>query len=401
MAFTARVYSILIASPSDVGEEREIAVKAIQEWNYLNAPERAVTLLPLRWETHAAPTLGDRPQAIINRQIVDRCDALIGIFWTRFGSPTGIAESGTLEEIERAVNAGKPAMLYFSSAPQRPDAIDTAQLDNLRKFKSNIQNKGLVQAYGSISEFKDLLARHIENQVRTLLSAEGPEGSDTAQSTQADIQIAFDASASIYAEISNDGREARIETKPTIVKDPDSLPDYVSDHSSAKESGALGLLSGFNTDNTNFFREAAAFVRDHSSFRKLSLTIQNVGVIGARDVHFDVDITSDMPISVAQGGELFLEAPTKTQNWSAKRGKLEHQEQATGWTVQEDVGASQPKRTIHWAPDVFIAAWTTCNITIDATIYADIFPHPVKRTLSLKWVCNPTTVAADEFVVKF
>ena len=52
MAFQSQVFRILIASPSDVSIERDIAVRAIQEWNDLNAFERRVVLLPVRWETH-------------------------------------------------------------------------------------------------------------------------------------------------------------------------------------------------------------------------------------------------------------------------------------------------------------------------------------------------------------
>jgi hypothetical protein len=114
MAYDCRVYRILIASPSDVEEEREIAVRVIQEWNDLYSYTRKVALLPLRWETHTAPEYGTRPQEVINRAVVDECDLLVGIFWTRIGSPTGIADSGTLEEIERVGNAEKPIMLYFS-----------------------------------------------------------------------------------------------------------------------------------------------------------------------------------------------------------------------------------------------------------------------------------------------
>ncbi|HCE5206435.1 TPA: DUF4062 domain-containing protein, partial [Vibrio parahaemolyticus] len=55
MAYEAKVFRVLIASPSDVIEEREIAVKTIQEWNDLNSSERQIVLLPLRWETHTAP----------------------------------------------------------------------------------------------------------------------------------------------------------------------------------------------------------------------------------------------------------------------------------------------------------------------------------------------------------
>ena len=76
MAYDSRVYRILIASPSDVEEEREIAVSVIHAWNDLHSNNRKVVLLPLRWETHTAPEYGTRPQDVINRTIVDQCDLL-------------------------------------------------------------------------------------------------------------------------------------------------------------------------------------------------------------------------------------------------------------------------------------------------------------------------------------
>jgi len=94
MAYDGRVYRILIASPSDVDTERDLAVRAIQEWNDLNSHTRKVVLLPLRWETHTAPEYGTRPQEVVNRSLVDVCDLLVGIFWTRIGTPTGVADSG-------------------------------------------------------------------------------------------------------------------------------------------------------------------------------------------------------------------------------------------------------------------------------------------------------------------
>jgi hypothetical protein len=68
-------------------------------------------LLPVMWERDATPDLGDRPQGIINRQLVDVCDVLIGTFWAKLGTPTSEAESGTAEEIERFIKAGKPVLI--------------------------------------------------------------------------------------------------------------------------------------------------------------------------------------------------------------------------------------------------------------------------------------------------
>src|SRR5207237_77567 len=149
----SRTYRILIASPSDVEDEREIAVKVIQEWNDLYSYSRSVVLLPLRWETHSAPEYGIRPQEIINRAVVDQCDLLLGIFWTRIGSPTGIADSGTLEEIARVAKAGKPVMLYFSKVGADPDRLDLDQLNKLKAFKTETYPNALTESYKSHIEF--------------------------------------------------------------------------------------------------------------------------------------------------------------------------------------------------------------------------------------------------------
>jgi hypothetical protein len=43
---------------------------------------------------------------------------------------------GRTEEIEEHLRAGKPAMIYFSNAPVRPDSVDEAQYRALRKFRA-------------------------------------------------------------------------------------------------------------------------------------------------------------------------------------------------------------------------------------------------------------------------
>lgn len=52
---------------------------------------------------------------------------LIGMFWTKLGTSTGVAESGTVEEINQLVEQQKPALLYFSNRPIDPGKIDLKQ----------------------------------------------------------------------------------------------------------------------------------------------------------------------------------------------------------------------------------------------------------------------------------
>jgi hypothetical protein len=48
MSFKAQVYRVLIASPSDLAEERQAATDAINEWNSQHAAAESTILLPKR-----------------------------------------------------------------------------------------------------------------------------------------------------------------------------------------------------------------------------------------------------------------------------------------------------------------------------------------------------------------
>jgi hypothetical protein len=109
--------------------------------------------------------MGERAQEIINKQLVRDSDLLVGMFWTRIGTPTGEARSGTVEEIEEHLRAGKPVMLYFSSAPVRPDSVDDEQYRALRDFKEWCRQRGLVEEYESIGEFRDKFQRQLAQTV--------------------------------------------------------------------------------------------------------------------------------------------------------------------------------------------------------------------------------------------
>jgi len=161
MSYSARVYRVMIASPSDVATEHELARKAVNEWNELHARTKQIILEHVEWKTHVAPQMGDRPQAIINKQLLKETDLLIGIFWTRIGTPTGQSISGTVEEIEKHIAAGKPAMLYFSKQPVILDSIDPEQYEQLKAFKNECSKKGLLNEYENLAQFKENLSRHI------------------------------------------------------------------------------------------------------------------------------------------------------------------------------------------------------------------------------------------------
>lgn len=156
MSFTATVLRVLVASPSDVPEARDAVENAIHSWNSRHAVTRSTVLLPWRWESSSVPLVGNHPQSVINEQGVDGADIVVALFGSRLGTPTREAVSGTVEEIERAVNSGKPVHLYFSTAPL-PNDVDTSQLDGLRQFRQEVSDRALL------GEFDD--ARQLESQI--------------------------------------------------------------------------------------------------------------------------------------------------------------------------------------------------------------------------------------------
>jgi hypothetical protein len=208
MAFDAKVYKILIASPGDVDEERRTISEVIASWNSLNAEIQKVVLLPVMWETHSAPLLGHRPQGVINDQIVRNCDMAIGVFYTRLGSPTGASESGTAEEIEWFIKNDRPVMLYFSSRSIEPDKLDIDQYKALKDFEQRMQQIGLTGSYSSIADLREKLLNQLSINVRNLLSGQPPKVStpdDVKQRIESITKIA--KTGKVYLEdYSKDGK---------------------------------------------------------------------------------------------------------------------------------------------------------------------------------------------------
>ena len=157
---TAELLNILIASPSDVAEERDVVERAILDWNASHLESMGVMLHPVRWEHDAYPASGDRPQGILNKQIVESGDVLVGIFGHKLGTPTGRAQSGTIEEIEEFRKAGKYVALYFSLADV-PRSADRGQLEALEAYKRERQKDTLYFEFKDASDLREHITRHL------------------------------------------------------------------------------------------------------------------------------------------------------------------------------------------------------------------------------------------------
>ena len=161
MSFNASVLRVAIASPSDVQDARNAVEKSLHDWNAANSAVKKVVLLPWRWETSSVPLLGSHPQDIINMQGIDSADIVIAIFGSRLGAPTPDAVSGTVEEIKRALQSGKPVLPYFSTA-DFPYDVDTSQVEGLREFKTAVQHRGLYKEFRTIEQLQHEIWKAVE-----------------------------------------------------------------------------------------------------------------------------------------------------------------------------------------------------------------------------------------------
>ena len=162
MSYDARVFNVMIASPSDVADERTIVREVIYDWNAVHSERENIVLLPVGWESHSSPEMGARPQEIINKQTVDKCDLLVGVFGTRIGTDTGEYPSGTVEEIEEHIALGKPVMLYFSKRLGDSDSFDKDQYAKLEELRKDYESRGLYEIYDGDSDFREKFSRQVQ-----------------------------------------------------------------------------------------------------------------------------------------------------------------------------------------------------------------------------------------------
>ena len=169
-----RVLRIVVASPGDVRSERESLDEVIAEVNRGIAADRGLRMELVRWETDAYPGFHpEGPQGLIDPILkIENCDILVGIFWTRFGTPTGDSASGTEHEFRQAYKSwklkGRPnIMVYFNQAPYTAKSkAETDQWGLVLDFQTTFPKEGLWWPYEGKDSFAKQVRHHLTNFIR-------------------------------------------------------------------------------------------------------------------------------------------------------------------------------------------------------------------------------------------
>ena len=174
----AEILRVVVASPNDVQQERDVLDNVVAELNRGVAADRGIRLEAARWETDAYPGFHPKgAQGLIDPVLlITDCDLLIGIFWKRFGTPTSDAESGTEHEIQIAHEAWKrlgvpQIMIYFNERSAAPkSSVEADQWARVLRFKESFPKEGLWWAYKGHAHFERLIRNHLTQYVRNRFS---------------------------------------------------------------------------------------------------------------------------------------------------------------------------------------------------------------------------------------
>lgn len=161
MAQSVTLYNLLISCPGDVRDEVTLIETAVDEFNELYADPLGITIKTRHWRKSSYAQSGGKPQALLNEQFVNKCDAAVAIFWTKFGSPTDEYSSGTEEEIENMLQSGKQVFMYFSDKPFSPSRMNDEEYKKIKAFREKYEDRGIYFTYSSDDEFKKLFFAHL------------------------------------------------------------------------------------------------------------------------------------------------------------------------------------------------------------------------------------------------
>lgn len=188
---TSKIRKVFIASPPDLGVERQAFLKVIELLNLGHADDTMVRLLPTGWQDPLAPT---HPQAeSLTNEEIDSSDVFILVLHRQWGQKVAGSkyDSYTEEQFCQARECyhktGHPAIfVYFKGVAAASLANPGSQLQKIIDFKLELEEADsiLFKQYDTENEFAQMLENHLKayltgkirpeniNDFRTTLSLE-------------------------------------------------------------------------------------------------------------------------------------------------------------------------------------------------------------------------------------
>jgi hypothetical protein len=166
------VLRVVVASPGDVLDERNTLAEVLDEVNRDTAHPAELHLELARWETDARPGFhAGGPQGLIDPILnISDCDLMIGIFWSRMGSPIPSGKTGSEHEFYTAYMSWcqkkRPEIYtYFCTRTPKPKSKqDREQIARLEEFKKRFPKTGFswgIPGAGRVQEDDGKASSHL------------------------------------------------------------------------------------------------------------------------------------------------------------------------------------------------------------------------------------------------
>ncbi len=184
-------YDLLISCPGDVSKYVDVVRECIESFNITIGRLNSAEIVGQHWSTSSFSQSGDRPQEILNKQFVRDCDAVVAIFWTRFGTPTDKYGSGTEEEIEEMRLAGKQVFTYFVTESVDLNKVDLEQYKKVQDFKAKYEGEEKYGTYftvGNVEELRKLFSNHLTMYFLPIIMGEKEVTTVPAKKSKLNIQ---------------------------------------------------------------------------------------------------------------------------------------------------------------------------------------------------------------------
>jgi hypothetical protein len=163
-----KLINLFVSCPSDIKEELASIKFIIDEINKTSGRQNSFRIDFLNWAIDTYSQIGEDAQDVINNQIEPLYDIIVGIIWQKIGTQTKRDKSGTIEELNRAINnKDKEFLIYFKTTP--PDSLNEINIDNfvkVKEYKNDLSNKGvLYKEFNTINSFENIFRINILNLI--------------------------------------------------------------------------------------------------------------------------------------------------------------------------------------------------------------------------------------------
>jgi len=246
---------VFIASPGDLQPERAAIREVIQEVNQIMGADSVTRFEVVGWESHARPGVGSEPQEVISKQIGNEYEIFLGMLWTRMGTPTSTARSGTEQEFLEAMNRYREnpdslqVLFYFKDAPITPSNIDAKQLLSVKEFKESIPDLGVY--YGIFqhqAELSRLLRIHLAQIAREFGKTWGVAPRTGATTISVEARLLVEWGSRVESSVREENEEGLLDSLETGITAFDELSAITDEMT--KELGELGNVLTESTIQT-------------------------------------------------------------------------------------------------------------------------------------------------------